>query len=82
MSIKNDFDPPEINNFKNGVSARHENFNGLLKNYSCLTKKFQRHHGVLERHKICFRAVCCIMMFQMESGGAMLLDPDPSLSDE
>jgi hypothetical protein len=31
-------------------------------------------------HKICFQAVCCIMMFQIESGGASLLDPYPSLS--
>jgi hypothetical protein len=78
VSIKNDFDPQEIKHFKNRVSSRHENFNGLLKNYSCLTKKF--HHGV-DWHKICFRAVCCLVMFQIESGGASLLDPYPSLDD-
>ena len=37
ISIKNDFDPPEIKHIKNRVSSRHENFNGLLKNYHCLT---------------------------------------------
>jgi hypothetical protein len=76
-SIKNTFDPQEIQHFKNRVCSRHENFNGLLKNFHCLTKKF--HHG-LDLHKICFRAVCCLVMFQMESGGASLLDPYPSLS--
>jgi hypothetical protein len=79
VSIKNEFDPPEIKNFKDRVSSRHENFNGLLKNFSCLTTKF--HHGV-DWHKICFRAVCCLVMFQIESGGASLLDPYPSLSEE
>jgi hypothetical protein len=78
-SIKNDFDPQDIKHFKNRVSSRHENFNGLLKNYACLTKKF--HHG-LDWYKICFRAVCCLVMFQMESGGALLLDPYPSLSED
>ena len=76
-SIKNTFDPQEIKHFKNRVCSRHENCNGLLKNFHFLTKKF--HHG-LDLQKICFRAVCCLMMFQMESGGASLLDPYPSLS--
>jgi hypothetical protein len=80
VSIKNDFDPQELKHFKNGVSSRHENFNGLLKNYACLvTKKF--HHG-LDWHEICFRAVCSLVMFQIESGGASLLHPCPSLNDQ
>jgi hypothetical protein len=79
VSIKNDFDPVDIKHFKNRVSSRHENFNGLLKNYHSLTKKF--HHG-LDWQKICFRAVCCLVMFQIESGGASLLDPYPSLGEE
>jgi hypothetical protein len=79
VSIKNDFDPDEIKHFKDRVSSRHENFNGLLKNFHCLTEKFS--HG-LHLHKICFRAVCCLAMFQIESGGYSLLDPYPSLSEE
>jgi hypothetical protein len=59
-SIKNDFDLQEIKHFNNRVSSRYENFNGLLKNYHCLTKKF--YHG-LDWHKICFRAFCCLVMF-------------------
>jgi hypothetical protein len=77
VSIKNALDPQPIKHFKNRVSSRHENFNGLLKNFACLTETF--HHG-LDWHKICFRGVCCLVMFQMESGGASLLDPYPSLS--
>ena len=76
VSIKNAFDPPEIQNFKDRVASRHENFNGLLKNFDCLENRFR--HG-LHWQQICFRAVCCLVMFQFESGGYSLLDPYPLL---
>lgn len=74
VSTKNDLDPPEIKLFKNRMGARHENFNGLLKQWNCLRHKFG--HG-LELQGICFRAVCVIAMCQLECGGYSLLDPYP-----
>jgi len=74
VSFKNDLDPQEIRHFKNRVCARHENFNGFLKQWGVLKTKF-RHR--VELHSTCFRAVCTIAMHQIDTGGYSLLDPYP-----
>lgn len=73
ISLRNEFDPREIAEFKERVMARHETFNQRLKNFNCLSQRFR--HGI-ERHKVSFEAVCVIvMMYEMEYGGTSLFDP-------
>lgn len=72
ISLRNEFDPREIAEFKERVMARHETFNQRLKNFNCLSQRFR--HGI-ERHKVSFEAVCVIVMYEMTYGGASLFDP-------
>lgn len=74
ISLKNDFDPKELSEFKNRVTARHETNSQRLKTYKVLTKAF-RHH--VDNHGIAFRAVCVMVMCQMEHGHGLLFDPCP-----
>ena len=48
--------------------ARHETFNGRIKNFGCLDDRFR--HG-MEKHKICFEAVCVIVQYQLENGSPL-----------
>ena len=74
VATKNDLDPPELQHFKNRVAARHETFNSFIKNWKCMRNRFR--HGV-EFHGDCFRAVCCVLMYQIDFGGNSLFDPYP-----
>jgi len=71
---KSEMDPPELQKFKNRIMARHEKFNGLLKNYDCLSTRFR--HGV-EAHGVCFRASCCLVQVGLDEGTLHLFDPVP-----
>jgi len=64
-SIRNSQDTPEVKKFKRRARARHENFNGRLKNFKVLATKFRHGH---EKHKAVFEAVCDIMQYKMENG--------------
>lgn len=74
ISTQNDLDPPEVAKFKDRALSRHEKFNGLLKNYDILTKKFR--HG-RENHRVAFEAVCAVVHYELECGGCSLFDPYP-----
>lgn len=74
ISTRNEMDPREIELFKDRVKCRHEKFNGLLKNFGCLHEKFR--HGVAN-HEVAFKAVCAIVHYELETGGAKLYDPYP-----
>jgi hypothetical protein len=52
ISTKNEFDPREIAEFKEPVLAHHETFNQRLKNFDCLTAKFQHR---IENHSLPLR---------------------------
>ncbi|CAB9525588.1 unknown protein [Seminavis robusta] len=71
ISLRNEFDPEEIAEFKDRASARHESFNQKLKCFKILSVPFR--HGVAN-HKMAFEAVCVVVMFQIECGGASLFD--------
>eukprot|EP00978_Attheya_sp_CCMP212_P018690 scaffold51646_cov47-Attheya_sp.AAC.2 len=48
ITLRNEFDPPELREFKERAMARHESFNQRLKKWDCLTKMFRhgiRNHG-------------------------------------
>lgn len=67
-SIRNDRDPKEVKIFKRRVRARHENFNGRLKNFKILSTKF-RHD--IKKHQVVFDAVCVICQYDMENGNPL-----------
>lgn len=61
-------DPKELRRFKSRARARHESFNGRIKNFKCLAERFR--HGV-HKHQICFEAVCVIVQYQLENGSPL-----------
>ena len=79
ISLRNEFDPPELAAFKERAMARHENFNQRLKKWQVLTKRFR--HGV-GNHKTAFRAVCAITLYEIGNGSTSLFDPFPQETRE
>jgi hypothetical protein len=74
ISIKNEFDPPELAEFKNRASARQEAFNKLLKNWRVLDTVFR---GGMNHHKECFEAVAAICCYQIDNGSCNLFEAYP-----
>ena len=56
-------DPPELRKFKSRARARQESLWQRLKRFACLSDRF-RHP--IEKHQICFEAVCVIVQYQFE----------------
>lgn len=83
LAFRNEFDSQEVAWLKDRGLARHEKFNGLTKNYRCLTAKF--HHDrssdnsnhAHPRHKACVEAVCVTIQVEMDVGVKSLFDPYP-----
>ena len=74
LVLRNDFDPPELAEFKDRALARHEVFNGMVKQFDVLTKMW-RHITIC--HGDAFRSCCVLVMYQLESGARILFDPYP-----
>lgn len=79
LSIRNTCDSKELKEFKRRVRARHEIFNGRLKNFAILNERFRhrvsKRNGpkdVLAAHKAAFEAVCVICQYDMENGNPLL----------
>ncbi|KAI2500860.1 hypothetical protein MHU86_13580 [Fragilaria crotonensis] len=68
LCTPNSHDSTELRNFKSRARARHETFNSRIKNFACLDQRFR--HG-MEKHKICFEAVCVIVQYQLENGAPL-----------
>jgi hypothetical protein len=68
LSTSNRLDSKDVRDFKRRARARHESFNGRLKNFQCLEARF-RHD--IEKHKIAFEAVAVICQYQMENGSRL-----------
>ena len=68
LSTPNSHDIREVRKFKSRARARHESFNGKVKNFRCLAEQFR--HGV-SNHKIVFEAVCIIVQYQLENGSPL-----------
>ena len=68
VSKPNSNDPGELKKFKRRARARHESFNGRIKNFQCLAERFR--HGV-NKHVIAFEAVCVIVQYQLENGSPL-----------
>ena len=69
ISLKNELDPRELAQFKDRALARHEKFNGLLKNFNVLSDVFR--HG-RENHVVAFEACCCLTQYQLDNGSVAL----------
>ena len=65
VSIRNPRDTPQVKEFKNRALARHENFNGRIKNFAILAERF-RHP--LDLHRAVFEAICVLVQYDMENG--------------
>ena len=65
VSIRNPHDSAEVKAFKKRARARHETFNGRIKNFKVLEERFR--HGV-DKHQSVFEAVCVILQYEMENG--------------
>lgn len=63
LSLRNEFDPREIAQFKNRVFSRHESFNGRTENYRCLSASFCHSHVV---HQQCIQAICVTLQYEMD----------------
>ena len=64
-STFNAFDHPAVKEFKSRAQMRHEQFNGMLKEFSTLVDAF-RHEQ--EKFKVCFEAAAVICQYRMEHG--------------
>ena len=65
-------DPEDLYDFKNRALARHEKFNGRIKEYKVLSERFRhrgaRGVGIMDTHKSVFEAVCVIVQYEMDNG--------------
>ena len=64
-STYNAFDHPAVMKFKSRAQMRHEQVNGMLKEFSCLGDMF-RHEQ--DKFEVCFEASCVICQYRMEHG--------------
>lgn len=68
LSTPSSHDAKELRLFKSRARARHESFNGRIKNFKVMEEKFNKG---LEKHKSCFEAICVIIQFQLEHGSPL-----------
>lgn len=64
-STFNAFDSTAVKKFKSRAQMRHEQFNGMLKEFSTLDNQF-RHDQ--DKFEVCFEAACVICQYRLENG--------------
>ena len=64
------FDEDVLKDFKARVQARHENFNGRIKECRVLSERFRSHR--IEAHGTVFTAVCVLVQYSMENGRPLI----------
>ena len=67
-STFNAVDTPVVSTFKARVQMRHEQFNGMVKEFKCTSTPFRHKPDKKEKHKMCFEAVAVICQYRMEHG--------------
>ena len=73
LSMPNSSDTAEVREFKGRALARHEKFNGQIKNFGCLSGQFRHHQDGFEKHQLCFEAVVVICQHQLENGSPSMV---------
>ena len=61
-------DSKEVKQFKNRVRARHESFNGRIKEFKILSGTFRVVKEKKQKHKTIFEAVCILCQYDLENG--------------
>ena len=69
LTMAMSIDSQEVREFKSRALARHEKFNGQVKNFGCMSEQFR--HG-LEKHKMCFEATVVICQHELENGSPLM----------
>lgn len=64
-STFNAFDSDAVKKFKSRGQMRHEQFNGMLKEFSSLADQFRHKQANFD---VCFEAACVICQYRMENG--------------
>lgn len=75
----NRHDDKNVKTFKSRALKRHEKFNGMTKEFDCLSDRF-RHSK--DRFRDCFEAICVICQYQLENGHALYDILIPELFEE
>ena len=64
-STFNAFDSDAVKKFKSRAQMRHEQFNGMLKEFSSLDNQFRHKQANFE---VCFEAACVVCQYRLENG--------------
>jgi hypothetical protein len=75
VTLKNELDSRDMEEFKDRAMARQENYNSLIHNWKVTDHMFRSHD--LDEHQVCFEAVNAICCYQLDNGAYSLLDPYP-----
>jgi hypothetical protein len=67
-SIRNPLDTKEVKELKRRAKARHEVFNGRLKDFAILSQRFRSTRDSLAKHKTVFEACCVLEQYDVEDG--------------
>ena len=67
-STFNAIDSSVVKTFKARVQMRHEQFNGMVKEFGCTSHRFRHKPDKIEKHGMCFEAVSVICQYRMEHG--------------
>lgn len=70
LSTRNNQDSHIVKQLKNRAKARHEHFNGLLKNFKILSTRFRTTKGsddeILAKHKTVFEGCAVLVVYEVE----------------
>ena len=67
-STFNAVDHPAVSKFKARAQMRHEQFNGMVKEFKCMDVPFRHKPDKKGKHKICMEAVVVICQYRLENG--------------
>ena len=69
LSTRNPMDTKDVKELKRRAKARHETFNGMLKNFQILSQRFRTTNrgadDILDRHKTVFEGCCVLVMYEI-----------------
>jgi len=68
ISTANSRDTEEVRKFKVRARQRHEKFNGMTKEFLCLSNKFRHQKDMEGKLQACYEAVVVITQYKMELG--------------
>lgn len=67
-STFNSVDTSAVRTFKARVQMRHEQFNGMMKEFKVTSTKFRHKPDKIEKHTSCYEAVAVICQYRLEHG--------------